>query len=527
MNVGFCALYSWRPHVEHLFYLSKIVEECGYKAKFLTCDSDLNYCYTKALRENRSEFIHCLRCRAGGIRSFVSEGVTAIGDLLSSHKNYELVDFSDWACSSASTLGRFESNSDYESPEFIYLKEKLAPEVGKAYYAALQWIKEENLTSICIFNGRMDITRGVVEAAKSAGINYVTIERSWFGDGIQILPGEDCLGLKNIHELTKKYKNKYLTMRQAEIAGSYIAARFLRKNNKEWRAYNLNAKNLEWTIESPENKRVLILPSSRNEVINHKDWTPEWSEPAVGFESIINILKLNREDILLRGHPNWAEKIGLSDGSKIEKYYQDWSSKLGVKYIPSENKTSTQNLIEQCDFVLTNGGTAAIEAAILGKPVISIAPSVYQAADFTLEVHSKAHMEERRIRDYLENMNSDSHKQSAIRSALRFTYCMANRVPQYFDYVKSTTTTKYAYYEGASPEILIHLLNGNSLVEGDDSYAESDDGERMVVLKILSKKWGELYKKTDQIDKDSLQVRRKILYRPIDGVRNLFKRGDL
>lgn len=134
-------MYSWRPHVEHSFFLSKLVQKSGHNVKFLTCDSDLNYCYTKALRENRSETSHCLRCRIGGIRSYTSEGVDSIGNL-SSHGEEE-GDFSEWAYSSASTLGRFESNEDYLSLEFLQIQEKLTPEVRKVYFATLEWIKKK------------------------------------------------------------------------------------------------------------------------------------------------------------------------------------------------------------------------------------------------------------------------------------------------------------------------------------------------------------------------------------------------
>lgn len=82
MRIGFTSIYAWRPHVEHLAYLAGLAEAGGHAVSFLTCDSDLEHCYTKALRPEVSDFVHCTRCRVGGVRSYAGRGVHSIGSLV-------------------------------------------------------------------------------------------------------------------------------------------------------------------------------------------------------------------------------------------------------------------------------------------------------------------------------------------------------------------------------------------------------------------------------------------------------------
>ena len=50
MRIGFASVYSWRPHVEHLAFLARMVEKAGHETHFLTCDADLDNCYTREMR---------------------------------------------------------------------------------------------------------------------------------------------------------------------------------------------------------------------------------------------------------------------------------------------------------------------------------------------------------------------------------------------------------------------------------------------------------------------------------------------
>src|SRR3569832_2269919 len=115
MRIGFASIYSWRPHVEHLRFLAGLVQGAGHQAYFLTCDGDLPDCYARELR-GRPAWRECLDCRLGGIRSYATQRGSSIGQLARGAAPGPAAP-AEWAASSASTLGRFESGQDFSSDE--------------------------------------------------------------------------------------------------------------------------------------------------------------------------------------------------------------------------------------------------------------------------------------------------------------------------------------------------------------------------------------------------------------------------
>lgn len=524
MKVGLAAIYSWRPHVEHLHYVASLLREAGHQTHFLTCDSDLPTCYTRELRPNRSDLMHCVRCRAGGIRSFSSKNVSRIGALADPRAAVP-ESARVWALSSASTLGRFESDAEFQSEEFRELATQLEAGTRRTYAAAQAWIEKEGLDAICVFNGRMDATRAVLEAARAAGIPFVSLERTWFGDGLQLLPGENCLGLRSIHRMTAEWSDTPLTRDQALRAIGKVASRFLRNNTNEWRAYNVTARHLEWPADG--HRRVLLTPGSRSEVWGHPDWESGWPERTVALDAVIEHLGLRPEDVVLRCHPNWGENIGLRDGRRSEQYYTEWAKRRGIRVIASRDQTSTLGLIEQADAVVLCGGSAALEAGILGKQVIATTPSIYHRAGFQSDADSPEALAKVTLHAALPE--SDRRRTEALiaQRTLRYAYTMVYRVPQYVDHVRCVTTTRVEYREGADPERVVKLLRGGALQPDDHAAGDDPREEEKVLASVARRDWQQLLSAVPaQKLRPRRSVGRRILYRPIDRLRDVFPRGD-
>lgn len=526
MRIGYSSIYSWRPHAEHLQYLAGLARQGGHDSFYLTCDADLPTCYTREQRPGRSRLAHCARCRAGGMRSYARTGVTSIGELTDATST-AFVDARPWALSSASTLGRFESNSDFTSRNFDVLAERLEPAARMAYFAALRWIEKERLDAICLFNGRMDATRGILEASRAAGIRCITVERTWFGDGLHLVPDVNCLGLNEINRIVLGWREKPLSREQAQRAASHIASRFLRRNTKEWRAYNVGAKVAPWPATGAR-ARVLLTPGSRNEVWGHPDWADEWPERTSAIDAVMDQLNLGPKDVVLRCHPNWGENIGNISGHHSERYYTDWAKSRGIHVIPSQDSTSTLGLIESADAVVVGGGSAALEAAILGKQVIAVSPSIYHEAGFQSDAYTPA-----QVRDLVLNVHSNESDRMLTsgrisRQALRFCYSMVYRVAQFVEFVRCVTTTKYEYFDGANPERLIDLIRRGELAPDNDAFAQNESEEDGVLATIRAHQWDQLYSDLSPV-KGGLQrvVRRRWAYRAVDGIRAAFPRGDL
>ena len=512
MRIGFATLYSWRPHVEHLYFLAELARRGGHDAYFLTCDSDLKNCYSRELR-GRSAWRECGQCRLAGVRSFTTRNVQSIGRAFEERPPPPQA--RDWTLSSASTLGRFESDEDYASPAFERLVHRLLPSVERTYSAARSWMQRTRLEAVCVFNGRMDVTRAVFEAARSLGIRVVTLERTWFGDGLQLYPDETCLGLRTVDRLVADWGDKPLTEDQALGGAAKVARRFLRSNTTEWRAYNVNAVEKRWPVGGAQ-RRILLIPSSRNEVWGHPDWNPQWKEPTEAYDALMAHFGLQAEDVVLRCHPNWSERIGSADGHRSQDYYQAWALRRGVHVIASADNTSTLGLIEQCDAIVVAHGSAALEAGLLGKQVFATAPSFYQAAGFRDDATSPERVRTLRLRSALRPSEQASRAEVVSRQTLRFCYTMAYRVPQYTRFVKAAATTRYVYDDQADPDRFIDLLR-SGIVQPDDATSAGDDaGERKVLSLVSRREWGLICGPESDDLSPYRPLRRRWLMRPVD-----------
>lgn len=526
MRIGFSSIYSWRPHVEHLHYLAGLARDAGHYTSFLTCDANLETCYTKELRPERHSWVHCARCRVGGIRSYVSDGISSIGHSISCAE--ELPENAErWSFSSASTLGRFETDAEYSGEEFHSIARRLHAPTAQAYIAALRWIERERLDAICLFNGRMDVTRAVLEAARTAKIPFVSMERTWFGDGLQLLPNENCLGLRSVGRMMSEWQHAPLEEAQALRAASLVASRFLRRNGMEWRAYNVDARIVPWP-KSEAKRRILLIPGSRNEIWGHPDRASKWDEPTAAYDALMEHLDLDPSDLVLRCHPNWGETIAHQSGIRSERYFTDWARRRGIHVIASADSASTLGLIEQADAIVVSGGSAAFEAGSLGKQVIAMAPSIYQHAGF----ESPAYTAEQ-LGNLLLNTDRDAGSQEKLseeiaKKTLRFAYTMNYRVAQFVPYVRCLTTTRFEYREGADVHRLTRLLQSGHLEADDTVMASQTVDEHRVLELIRNREWQSLIRGVPASGNSTAvrPVHRRWIYRPIDRIREALPRGD-
>ncbi len=528
MRIGFSSIYSWRPHVEHLWFLSRLAESAGHEAFFLTCDSDLPTCYTRELRD-RPALLECLQCRAGGVRSYARRNVSSIGALqpaaVSSPPALLPPAPPDMHLSSASTLGRFETDAEFSGAEFAALASRLQPVTERAYAAALRWITTNRLDAVCVFNGRMDATRAIYEAARSLHVRVVTLERTWFGDGLQLFPDENALGLQAVHRMVAEWRERPLTKSQAIRAVSHVSRRFLRSNVTEWRAYNRNAVESSWPVEAAA-RRILLVPGSRNEVWGHPDWVSLWPEPTAAYDALIAHFGLTARDLVLRCHPNWGEHIGRSTGERSERYYVEWAARRGVHCIGSKDPTSTLGLIAQADAIVVSNGSAALEAGILGKQVIGTAPAVYQEAGMRDAATTPAEMARLQLDVDLDEAARTARSAHIRRQTLRFCYTMIYRIPQYTRYVIAETTTRYRYDLSAPPARFLELLQSGRLQADDATFADDARGEEAVLDAIGRREWASLLDAGPERDAARARLLRRPLMRVVDAIARVKSVGD-
>jgi hypothetical protein len=513
MRIGFASIFSYRPHVEHLVYVANLAREAGHEVRFLTCDAQLPYCYTLALKQ-RGAWSECPKCIAGGLRSYTAQ-VQRLPVASSAFDQRAR----SWAESSAYTVLRIETRAETHSDEFVQLRDRLALGAWRAYTATGRWIESERLDAIVCFNGRMDATRGVCEAAAATSIPYLTVERTWFGDGLQFAINNNALDLSQLDRLNAEYRDAALSRSQARRVARHLAARLLGRNINEWRAYNRSATTASWPAAGGDGPRVLILPGSRNEVEGHPHWRIGWAELTDGIDAVLTAIGAQAADAVLRCHPNWGEPIGRRTGASSERYYSNWARRRGVHVIASRDKASTFDLMRQADIVLVTGGSAAFEASCLGKPVISLTPSTYRTAGIAITVTSN---------DELEALKGPLPAgEQQIRRGLRYAYTHIYRFSQYVEYVQALTTTRYRYFSGADP-VRIERMIATGLIEPDDPRVAADaDGENEVVAQVAGRDWSNLIDAGEPpAQRTESCVRRRRALRWIDFVRELLPKGD-
>lgn len=514
MRVGFVNIFSFRPHVEHLFYLSKLLDKAGHECFFLTCDAAVSNCYARAIKGN-GKLRECSKCVLGGVRSFTGKNVSAISDQKTALDADQL---DRLALSSSCTITRTESEAEWNEPEVVSIRRSLHGPIGSVFESAKGWIKNNDLDAVICFNGRMDLTRAVTHACETLGIPFISHERTWFGDGIQLVPNDNCLGLKSLGELVKEYDDKPLTKAQASYAGKLVGERFLQRNSLEWRLYNKNPEPAPWPLNDP-GKRVLVLPSSKNEFAGHDDWKTGWEDNTKALDDFFDVNNIHPTQVVLRCHPNWSENIGQATGSRSLDLYRKWAEMRGIYLISSEEKASTYDLIQQADIVVLNGGSSAVEAGACGKQVVCLGPSTYQNAGFVQVFLSRADMEGKGLLE----LDSDTVR----RKTLRFLYVRSHRFPQFVDYVKAIETTRYKYFAGANAERIVEMIETGKIPADDPTYADTEQYENDVLEALVRGDWGSL--SDHEVPEQGgvlLDISRRKGFKWVDGFRSKFARGD-
>ncbi len=515
MKIGFSNIFSFRPHVEHLYFLSKVVKDAGHEICFLTCDSSVDTCYARELK-NSSKVKECAKCMLGGVRSFTNENITSI----KKHDiSLNINDLDTLSLSSSCTLTRTESEEEWYDPDVVNFRKKLHKPISDVYESAKKWIKDNNLDAVICFNGRMDLTRGLTKACEDMGIPYITHERTWFGDGLRLIPNGNCLSIQQISKIVKEFSDKPLHQDQANYAGKLIGERFLQKNSLEWRLYNKNPIPIDWP-RSSHGKKILILPSSKNEFSGNEEYTTEWYDNTKALDDYFEVFNISSDQVVLRCHPNWSENIGSVQGNRCLNLYKAWAAKRGIYCINSDEKANTYDLIQQADIVILNGGSSAVEAGACGKEVICLSSSGYQLSGFVKTYCSKQDM-------LLDTNNIDANSVEIMRKTLRYLYSRSHRFPQFVNQVKAVETTKYKYYQGADVERLLYMLEKGEVIPNDASYSNSIEFEDNIINMLLKKDWGALSSyEHNHPQLKGFDISRKKYFRWVDSVRNLFSRGD-
>jgi hypothetical protein len=106
-------------------------------------------------------------------------------------------------------------------------------------------------------------------------------------------------------------------------------------------------------------------------------------------------------------------------------------------------------------------------------------------------------------------------------------YTHGRRFAQFWHFVRSLTTLRYEYYEGADAERIVRLCRSARVDADDDRSAADATAEDVVVAKMLSGQWDQLGRwQEPHVDRKRRKIQRRVGLRWIDGARRLFTQGD-
>jgi hypothetical protein len=521
MNVGFINFYPYRPHGHHAEYLRSLVDTFDGSIFALDCRSSIPTCYLREVKGvGRSE---CFKCTLGGLSSFNFEKAESVRKYSRRHHRLEPAQSRALVESSSYTLARIESAAQTESEEVLAYQQKLEPSVEIVLSAVQNWITTNNIDAVMLFNGRMDITRAALEACKQAGVPCVTHERPLFGHGLILNLNDNCSSLKKIHRINKEFSDKPLSSSQLSLASKLLAQRFRGENKLEWKRYNENPLEVtEWPLDS--DRKVLICPSSKNELLGHPDWETEWSDNTDALDILIAASKISPRECVVRFHPSWSVSFGKSDAKKCVDHYSAWCEKHGIFYYESDSSVNTRDLIRLSDLVILNGSNTILESGALGKPSLCLGPSPYTFSGCAVDILAIDQLKSLDVAAVLA-ITPDF----LIRRTLRYAYAKAEREPLFVNNVRSASVTECEFFEGADPQDLMKVVGGQFIVN-DQSFDEFEYSESKVVAKFLE--WDVNYLEESASAKEqlssnlsTLDISRSGLYRVIDKVRNLSPKG--
>lgn len=230
--------------------------------------------------EGFSKLRECPKCMLGGIRSFASAGVSPLRlsrapELLAPDKALL------YAHSAACTITRMEADEDLETPMFREVHARLAQERHRPIKRRGLGLREKGWRALSVSMVEWKRPEPSVRRRAMPGC------RSWCGADLvrrwlAFDPERELYWVVGNRPHESRISGHPLTGMQAGRAAHHIASRFLRRNATEWRQYNPDAVDGAWPTATND-RRFLLVPSSRNELYGHPDWQVGWRSPTEGL----------------------------------------------------------------------------------------------------------------------------------------------------------------------------------------------------------------------------------------------------
>jgi hypothetical protein len=389
----FTAQTNWKPHYEtDLELIQRHLDEDD-EVVHLHCDSDLLACDANP-NHDIAECRNCIEIRKAGI-SLLSSRVPSISflnlsesnqrELMSVQKTFSTIEelrslYIEKFDIGMAVVSSIISLTRDPEPDPLVLRDLICRFLVAALsvYRSLQnYLDENSIARVYVFNGRYAPVRAVLRACQSRGVPCYVHERGHDIHHYTVNKNTTTHDLAHMQQqINDQWERAASDPRRNEIAQQFYLDRS-KGRAQSWYSYvDRQKQGLLPASWNPAKKNVAIFNSSEDEyAATDAQWNnPLYANQLDGLQKIVQSLEADHDNIhvYLRIHPNLNE---VNNG-QIRALY-DLRRKF-FEIIPPDDPVSTYALIKHADKVLTFGSTVGIEAVFWGTPSIHAARSFYQ-----------------------------------------------------------------------------------------------------------------------------------------------------
>jgi len=525
MKIGLCSIFPLRPHVKNLAYIYKRLKKDGHEIRVLKCSNDFDLCHYKLINKSSKSFVPpCYKCRLGSIAKYVDKNdIDEIGEVDYDQAEYHYKGQSKSVINSLANIYRIENYNEVEELESTNEFSTLLSSKIKMSKVINAWVKREDLDLVVLFNGRMDILDSILGELKKLNVETLCIEGSGTDRGIRVVENESAVDFEEFDKYLNRVIEKPISSDQQLQAYSFFHNRITGKNDYEWRQYNQEKDQEDFKWKADNGSKVLFLPSSMYEFYGIIDHEQTWTNTIDSYDHIMSQHDIKPENALLRFHPNWARSIAGYDGRKSIELYTEYCLDRGIDFIESHEKVQTRELIKEADLIVVNGGSSAIEGALLGKQVVNVFPCKYMNAGFVDNVINKSYS--------LPTDFGKETKKERIRNCLRYLYFNMRVYPRLTNEIISVSTTENKYKFPSVNKDTLTQLKKVDLTAYDESISRKE--EENIIEQLLKYDFDALGRELEErivtsvTDGFEYLKPKNFQAKMIDMMRNSFKKGDL
>lgn len=449
--------------IYHAAYEDTIALACkvrGAKVDYLRCDGLLPECdlHWDSKENAPRPFDLCQRCQAAAKSTMHSIGAAYrwLGDFVSTSETeaafswaqemrvdnlrnatFEELPLGQWVQSSVISYFR-------QYPPDLNNWHVVSVYRGFLYSAAIvaiglrNYLKKNKVDAAILFNGRQSITRVALELFRQSGIRVLTHERPEYSRGhINVRPNTHCMNLNPFGELWKEWAEIALDRPALEATHKWLLERKTGVN-LAWLPFNSGGEpetSFRAKMGFRADKQLWVLfTSSTDETAGD----PVMKGPFESqYEFVCGVVQwaAERSDVqlIVKVHPNLGGNSYIGKAVNELRLYEELKPTLpdNVRIALPEDLMNAYLLAEEADIGLAFGSLIGLEMAMLGKPVLLAARSLYENCSTILKVRSKEALPE-----MLEKCLAAKTDREIQREAFRLAYCYISRFEMEFPALK-------------------------------------------------------------------------------------------